>query len=217
MQRVYRFIGYYTDSADIAKSPKPSQQPYPGDLKYADLNNDGRIDGFDQEVTGYSNVPNTTYGFQIGVSFKGFSINTFFQGAMNFNVRAVAEAIRPFSSNLQEIHKYSWTPELGNNARFPRLSLLAGPSDALAYPSTFYFISGNYLRLKTAEIAYTVPQKWIKRLKVDNIRIYSNGYNLITWTKLDKLYEFDPEISTNTDRTIYPPQRTVNFGISITF
>lgn len=217
MQRVYRFIGYYTDSADIAKSPKPSQMPSPGDLKYADLNNDGRIDGFDQEVTGYSNVPNTTYGFQIGISYKGFSINTFFQGAANFNVRAVAEAIRPFSSNLQEIHKYSWTPELGNNARFPRLSLLSGPSDALAYPSTFYFISGNYLRLKTAEIAYTVPQKWIKRLKVDNIRIYSNGYNLLTWTKLDKLYEFDPEISTNTDRTIYPPQRTVNFGISISF
>ena len=217
MQRVYRWIGYYQDSADIANSPKTAQQAYPGDLKYADLNKDGKIDGFDQEVTGYSNVPNTTYGFQIGFTYKGFSVNTFFQGAMNFNVRAVAEAIRPFSSNLQEIHKYSWTPELGNNARFPRLTLGAGVSDALGFPSTFYFISGNYLRLKTAEIAYTIPQRFTKRLKVDNIRVYSNGYNLLTWTKLDKLYEFDPEISTNTDRTIYPPQRTVNFGLSITF
>lgn len=217
MQRVYRWIGFYKDSADVANSPKTAQQAYPGDLKYADLNKDGKIDGFDQEVTGYSNVPNTTYGFQVGFTFKGFSVNTFFQGAMNFNVRAVAEAIRPFSSNLQEIHKYAWTPELGDNARFPRLTLGAGVSDALGFPSTFYFISGNYLRLKTAEIAYTIPEKWIKRLKVENIRVYSNGYNLLTWTKLDKLYEFDPEISTNTDRTIYPPQRTINFGLSITF
>jgi TonB-linked SusC/RagA family outer membrane protein len=217
MQRVYRWIGYYKDSTDIANSPVPSIKPYPGDLKYADLNKDGKIDGFDQEVTGYSNIPNTTYGFQIGFNYKGFSINTFFQGARNFNVRAVAEAIRPFSSNLTEIHKHAWTPQLGDNARFPRLSLQAGASDAIQFPSTFYFISGNYLRLKTAEVAYTLPEKLVKRLHLGNIRVYMNAYNLFTWTKLDKLYDFDPEITTNTDRTIYPPQRTINFGTSITF
>ena len=217
MQRVYRWIGYYKDSADIANSAVPSQKPYPGDLKYADLNKDGKIDGYDMEVTGYSNVPNTTYGFQIGFSYKGFSISTFFQGAMNFNVRAVAEAIRPFSSNLTEIHKYAWTPALGDNAKFPRISLLAGASDAIAYPSTFYFIPGDYLRLKTAEIGYTLPKSWVSRWKLESVRVYANGYNLITWTKLDKLYDFDPEITTNTDRTIYPPQRTINFGISVGF
>ena len=217
MQRVYRWIGFYTDSADIAKSPVPSIKPYPGDLKYADLNKDGKIDGFDTEVTGYSNVPNTTYGFQIGINYKGFSISAFFQGAMNFNVRAVAEAIRPFSANLTNVHKYAWTPELGNNASFPRLSLLAGSSDAIAYPSTFYFISGNYLRLKTAEIGFNIPQRWIKHLRLENVKIYSNGYNLFTWTKLNKLYDFDPEINTNSDRTIYPPQRNINFGLNVTF
>jgi TonB-linked SusC/RagA family outer membrane protein len=217
MQKVYRFIGYYKDSADIANSPVPSIRPYPGDLKYADLNGDGKIDGFDQEVTGYSNVPNTTYGFQIGFNYKGFSVSAFFQGAMNFNVRAVAEAIRPFASNLTDIHRYAWTPELGDNARFPRLSIGSGASDAVQFPSTFYFISGNYIRLKTAEIGYTLPKSWIKRLRLSNVKIYANGYNLFTWTKLDKLYDFDPEISTNSDRTIYPPQRTINFGTSISF
>ena len=217
MQRVYRWIGYYKDSLDIAKSPQPSQKPYPGDLKYADLNGDGKIDGYDQEVTGYSNIPNTTYGFQVGFTYKGFSVSAFFQGAMNFNVRAVAEAVRPFSSNLTEIHKYAWTPELGDNAKFPRLSMIAGASDAISYPSTFYFISGNYLRLKTAEIGYSLPQKFVKHLRLENVKFYANGYNLLTWTKLDKLYDFDPEITTNTDRTIYPPQRIINFGTSITF
>jgi hypothetical protein len=47
--------------------------------------------------------------------------------------------------------------------------------------------------------------------------LYSNGYNLFTWTKLNKLYEFDPEITTNTDRVNYPPQRTINFGLTATF
>lgn len=217
MQRVYRWVGYYTDSADIAKSPVPAIKPYPGDLKYADLNGDGKIDGYDMEVTGFSNIPNTTYGFQLSVSYKGFNINAFFQGAQNFNVRAVAEAIRPFSSNLTEIHKNSWTPELAGNAAFPRLSLLAGASDAIAFPSTFYFISGNYLRLKTAEIGYTLPKRWSQYVGLENVRLYGNGYNLLVWTKLDKLYDLDPEISTNTDRTIYPPQRTFNFGLSATF
>jgi TonB-linked SusC/RagA family outer membrane protein len=217
MQRVYRWIGFYRDSADVANSPIPSIRPYPGDLKYADLNKDGKIDGFDTEVTGYSNVPNTVYGFNIGFTYKGFTINAFFQGAKNFNVRAVAEAIRPFSANLTEIHQRAWTPQLGDNASFPRLSHLAGASDAIAYPSTFYFIPGDYLRLKTAEIGFTFPEKWVKRLRLENVKVYANGYNLFTWTKLDKLYDFDPEINTNTDRTIYPPQRSINFGTSITF
>ena len=217
MQKVYRWIGYYKDSTDIAKSPVPAAKPFPGDLKYADLNADGKIDGFDQEVTGYSNIPNTTYGLQLGFNYKGFNLSVFFQGAKNFNVRAVAEAIRPFSSNLTAIHKTSWTPELGDNATFPRLSIGAGASDAIAYPSTFYFISGNYIRLKTAELGYTLPERWVKRLKLENVKFYANGLNLFTWTTLDKLYDFDPEISTNTDRTIYPPQRMVNFGTTITF
>lgn len=55
------------------------------------------------------------------------------------------------------------------------------------------------------------------RAELENVKIYTNGLNLVTWTKLDKLYDFDPEISTNTDRIIYPPQRMINFGASITF
>jgi TonB-linked SusC/RagA family outer membrane protein len=217
MQRVYQWIGYYKDAADIANSPKPSVTVYPGDLKYADLNKDGKIDGYDQAVLGFSNVPTTTYGFQFRVNYKGFSIAAFFQGAKEFNVRAVAEAIRPFAANLTGIHQQAWTPERGDNARFPRLSLLAGASDALGYPSTFYFIPGDYIRLKTAEIGYDLPAKLVKRMRLEAVRIYANGLNLLTWTKLDKLYQLDPEITTNTDRTIYPPQRYINFGISATF
>lgn len=215
--RVYEWIGYYADKADIDASPKPSTPARPGDLKYADKNNDGLINEFDMSVTGYPNLPNTVYGLQLGFSFKNFSINALFQGAKNFNVRGVAEAIRAFASNLTDVHLQAWTPDLGQNALYPRLSHNGGVSDPLSYPSTFWFISGNYLRLKSAEISYALPEKLVKKMRLQNVRFFSNGYNLLTWSDVDKRYQFDPEINSGTDRIRYPPQRTINFGVSVTF
>lgn len=216
--RLYTFIGFY-DSASIAdpKVAKPGQKVRPGDLRYADLNGDGLIDGYDQKVQGYPNVPNTTAGLQFSVRYKNFNIGVFFQGAKNFNVGAISEAIRAFSSNLTSVHQQSWTPALGNNAKYPLLTFTPGISDPNANPSTFWQIPGDYIRLKTAEIGYSLPKKYVDRLKMKDIRIYSNGYNLFTWTKLSKLYQLDPEIRTNSDRTVYPPQRIINFGLSATF
>ncbi len=217
-QRVYKWIGFY-DSASIAdpKVAKPSGTVRPGDLRYADLNGDGVIDGYDQKVQGFPNVPNTTAGLQISISYKNFSFGLFFQGSSNFNVSAAAEAIRAFSSNLLPVHQQSWTPALGDNAKYPLLTFTPGTSDPAANPSTFWLIPGDYIRLKTAEVGYTLPSKWVKNLRMKNIRVYSNGYNLITWTKLSKLYELDPEVTTGTSRTVYPPQRIINFGITATF
>ena len=217
MQRVYTWIGYYKDADDIAQSPKPAVAVRPGDLKYADLNGDGLINAFDMKVQGFPNVPNTTAGLQLGFRFKDVSIGAFFQGSKNFNVRGVREAIRAFSANPSYIHTQAWTPELGDNAKFPLLTLSPGVSDADAYPSTFWFIKGDFIRLKTAEINYSLPQKWVKSIGMKDIRLYANGLNLVTWSKLNKLYEFDPEITTNTDRVNYPPQRSYNFGISASF
>ncbi|WP_234736612.1 SusC/RagA family TonB-linked outer membrane protein [Tellurirhabdus bombi] len=215
--RVYEFIGYYKDQNDIDNSPKPSVMPQPGDLKYADLNNDGIINGYDMAVTGFPNLPNTNFGINLGARYKNLSFSVLFQGARNFNVRGVAESIRAFSSNLTEVHKNAWTPELGDNAQYPRLSLLGGVSDPSSFPSTFWFISGNYLRLKTAQINYDLPISITKRLGIPQLRVYANGSNLFTITSLSKLYEFDPEITSGTDRVGYPPQRLINLGISATF
>ncbi|MDT3402221.1 SusC/RagA family TonB-linked outer membrane protein [Mucilaginibacter terrae] len=222
-QRVYTWIGFYQDANDIANSAKPGQAVRPGDLKYADLNGDGVINGFDTKVQGDPNIPNTTGGINLSVRYKNFNIGAFFQGAMNFNVRGVAEAIQPFGSNFMAIHQQAWTPELGNNAKFPLLSFIPGISDSRANPSTFWMIPGDYIRLKTAEVGYTLPQSFVAKLHMKSIKVYSNGYNLLTWTKLSSLYQLDPEIgqgstgSSGTDRANYPPQRIFNFGVSATF
>ncbi|OZI05486.1 SusC/RagA family TonB-linked outer membrane protein [Siphonobacter sp. BAB-5385] len=215
--RVYQAIGFYKDQADIDASPTTSVRALPGDLKYADLNGDGVINSFDMSVTGYPNVPNTTYGINLGGRYKNISFSFLFQGSRNFNVRGVAESIRPFASNLTAVHQQAWTPELGDEAKFPRLSLLGGLSDPLSYPSTFWHISGNFLRLRTAQIGYNLPVAFTQKLGIPEMRIYANGSNLFTFTKLNRLYEFDPEINSGTDRVSYPPQRLINLGISATF
>lgn len=216
-QRVYIFDGFYS-AEDIGNPsvPKPTTAVYAGDLKYKDLNGDGKIDSFDQSVTGFPSLPNTTYGLNLGLRYKGFSISALFQGAKNFNVAAASEAIKAFSSNLQPIHQQAWTPELGDDARYPRLTLQGGISDPLNR-STFWQVSGDYIRLRTAQINYDLPTSWLRHVGIPQARIYANGSNLLTWTVMDKLYDFDPEISLNASRVNYPPQRLYNLGLSVTF
>jgi TonB-linked SusC/RagA family outer membrane protein len=215
---LYRWVGFYTQAdIDNPKVAKFASANKPGDLKYADLNNDGVLDAFDMEYTGYPNLPNTTVGLGGGINYKNFNFNFLFQGAYNFNVRGVAEAIQAFGSNMQPFHQQAWTPELGDNAKYPRLSLQPSTNDARTYPSTFWSVSGNYIRLRSAEIGYTLPASLIAKLKINAARVYVNGYNLFSWSKVQDRYQFDPELATGNDRAAYPPQRMINVGLTVTF
>jgi TonB-linked SusC/RagA family outer membrane protein len=216
---VYKWIGFYT-AEDIAdpKVAKPTADAVrPGDLKLQDYNEDGVIDDKDRGYFGLPNYPTTSYALTLGFNYKKFMFSAMFQGAKDFYLRGVAGAIQAFSSNLQPIHRQSWTPELGDNAKYPILSQkVTGVSAPADFPSTFWFIPGDFIRLKSVEIGYQLPKVWFNLLKVQDARIYASGYNLITWSKLTKLYQFDPEASSGNDRVSYPPQRIINLGISIT-
>ncbi|SER24629.1 SusC/RagA family TonB-linked outer membrane protein [Pedobacter rhizosphaerae] len=214
---LYKWIGYYTSAADIASSPVPTVTPRVGDLKYEDLNGDGKINSYDMAYIGLPNLPNTYYGLNLGFNYRNFSLTVSLQGALNYNIRAVAEAVQAFSSNFMSIHQNSWNPELGDAAQYPLLSFNPGISSPSAFPSTFWSVKGNYLRLKNAEFGYTLPQKFLNKIKVQSIRTYVNGYNLLTWSNLSSRYQFDPEANTGRDRIEYPPQRMFNFGINVTF
>jgi hypothetical protein len=217
-QLIYVWTGtYYQDANDIAKSPKTIVAAHPGDLKFADLNGDGLINGKDQAVVGQSNYPNTNYGFQFSIGYKNLSLSVLFQAATNFSLNAQAQAIRAFSSNLMDIHTKAWTPALGNAAKYPALTLTSGLSDPSGFMSTFWHIPGDYLRLRTAELNYALPDRWMRKAHMDGARIYINGNNLLTWSKAFKRYEIDPEAPSYTSVTGYPPLRTLNAGISITF
>jgi TonB-linked SusC/RagA family outer membrane protein len=216
-QAKYHFLGFYTaaDIADPTVAKAAAGITKAGDLKYQDLNGDGVIDGRDQAVSDVTNTPVNNFGASIGVNYKGFSIEALFQGATGFNIAGSEEAIRAFSANFQAIHLQAWTPALGNNALYPYLTSTRTISDP-SNNSDFWSISGNYLRLRTAQLAYTFPAKMVQKIGLQSLKIYLNGNNLYTWSNAYKKYALDPEAANNTAEQVYPPQRIYNLGLSIT-
>lgn len=216
----YKWTGEFYTAADIADPavPKPTIGGRPGDLKYEDLNHDGVIDAGDMSYFGNTNLPTTTYGITLGGGYKKLLLTVLFEGATDFVASAQGAVIHPNASNALPIHLQHWTPELGNNAKFPQLYTSALSQSPSSYYSDFWAIPGDYIRLKTVELSYTFGAKLVKKAGVQSIRVYANGYNLYTWTKLSKLYSnLDPEVLESTGTMPYPPTRIFNFGLNITF
>ncbi|HTN19648.1 MAG TPA: TonB-dependent receptor [Pelobium sp.] len=212
----YTFIGFYKDQTDIDNSAKPSTGVIkPGDLKYKDLNEDGVIDQYDQGAIGKPNSPpTTTLGLTLGGNYKGFSINVLLQGSTGYSFGLVGTGIQPLQSQFQPIHQQRWTPETSATAQFPRLS--TNPTNInspASYLSDFWLIDVAYLRLKTVEMAYQLPEKLLP-FKISNARVYMSGYNLFTWTNYS-LYQQDPEVSSLTAGDAYFNQRVINLGVQI--
>ena len=218
----YTFIGYYESAEDIAKSAKPATTAVkPGDLKYADLNGDGNIDQNDQRVLAYPNLPNTILGTTLGASWKNFSFAITFQSALNFSLQGGSAEVNPFQNNFRTIHLNSWTPENHDHPSFPRLTSIEGTvNNALSYNSDYWYTRADYVRLKTIEISYTIPQKLARKTRfLDGARIFLSGYNLATWMLKGNLkYDIDPESNSGTlsDGT-YPQQKVYNAGIQLSF
>ncbi len=212
----YQFIGFYQDQDDIDNSSKPNTGGtiIPGDLKYKDLNNDGVIDQYDKTAIGKPNLPNTSLGLTLAGSYKGFSFSVLFQGTTGYSFSVTGTGIEPFQSQFQPVHQQRWTPDNSTDAKFPRLSTnpttINSPS---SYMSDFWLINARYLRLKTVELGYQLPNKLLP-LKINNARIYLSGYNLLTWTNYS-LYQQDPEVTSNTAGDAYLNQRVINLGIQV--
>jgi len=211
----YVFDGFYTEE-NLAESAKPTggYEVQPGDLRYKDLNDDGVIDDYDRTAIGKPDVPNTSFGLTLGGSYKGFSFNILLQGTTGYSFSVMGSGIEPFQSQFQPIHQERWTPETASSARFPRLTTNPTTINSPAtYMSDFWLIDATYLRLKTVELGYQLPDRWLP-FKMNNARIYLSGYNLLTWTNYS-LYQQDPEVTSNTAGDAYQNQRVVNLGIQI--
>jgi TonB-linked SusC/RagA family outer membrane protein len=230
----YHFLGYYTaaDVATIQKYeaahggsnigdqavavPDNGETIQPGDLRYADLNHDGIINVDDERAIGYPNLPNTTLGLNLQAAYKGFSISVLFQGSFNYSFIVTGTGIEPFQSQFQPIMLQAWTPQNAANAQFPRLT--QNPTTVNSptfYPSDYWLVNAYYIRLKTLEVRYAVPSKFLP-FHLSSGSIYLSCYNLFTWDNYDK-YQQDPEISTNTVGDAYINQRVVNLGIQVGF
>ena len=208
--QLYVFDRYFVDEDDILNSPDQSALATlyplkPGDVKYKDLNNDGKIDANDIAWTDETSVPQITYGFGGTISYKKFDFSLFFQGLAKYSI--LMENFHPFSTAtdpgtglMQFIADDHWTEENPNpNALYPRLSDRWNVNNTV--DSTLYLKDGSFLRLKNAEFGYTWKM----------MRVYVSGTNLLTFSK----FKFwDPEIGGGNGLS-YPLQKTYNFGIQL--
>lgn len=208
----YTAIGFFQNEEDIQNSPTQFGNVVPGDLKYKDLNEDGIIDGNDMGYIGKGNVPELFYGISGGVNWKNFDISFLFQGAGESYRNNTGAGYWEFfnGGKVTEAHLGRWTPETAATATYPTLHSVRNSNNHRE--STFYLENVSYVRLKNAEIGYTINKPRITRnLGFNSARIYVNGQNLYTWADT----VFDPELTGST--TTYPVLRSFNFGLALNF
>ncbi len=215
----------FVDEQDIANSPKQFGDYLAGDIKYKDINNDGVITEADQVPIGFPTDPEIVYGFGLSAGYKGFDISCFFQGLAResfwLNVGSKTGTTHPFIDNdlnghgqnqLLKIYADDHWSETNRNiyALWPRLSETIVSNNNRT--STWFMQDGSFLRLKSVEVGYSFPHKWIKKAFLSKLRIYYSGTNLLTFSKFDL---WDPEMAGN--GLGYPIQRVHNIGIQVGF
>lgn len=220
-------LGLFKDYDDIRNSPVQDFDGYkvmPGDIKYKDVNGDGKIDGNDQVAIGATTKPNLIYGFGIAANWKGLDVNLHFQGAGKSTYFIDGSTVHMFklgdgwgnvlsemaNSNRWISADISGDPATENpNAEYPRLSY--GPNSNNYQQSTYWLRNGSYLRLKTVEVGYTLPTQLVNKVHFNTVRIFFFGTNLLTWSAF-KLW--DPEMG-STDGKRYPLSKNLSLGISV--
>ena len=207
-------IGFYQNQEEVENLPKILNAPVqPGDIIFKDQNGDGEIsldEGKDDRVVLGSEMPNITYGLQLNFGYKGFNLSMIGQGAADVS-QAIPTGIKfPFQNNsrAREEHLNRWTPQTPN-AENPRTLVNSG--DHNKYFSSYLIEDASYFRLKNIQLGYTIPEKFIQGLGVQNVNIYLSGQNLLTITDLTE--DFDPEASGVV--TSYPNVKTYSAGFNI--
>jgi len=209
-------LGLFQSDEEAAAWPRfKGTQPTAGDVKYADLNNDGIIDERDKKVVSpYSNTPEIMFGLNLSASWKGFDFSALFQGAANRNVMLGGFATQMFINGDANLPRYlyedRWTPD-NRDARYPKAWGPDHPSNNKS--STFWLINGNYVRLKNVELGYSISKDILSRVGVDRLRIYVGGSNLFS---IDHMPGYDPE-KQDGGPNYYPQQKVFNMGVNITF
>lgn len=204
--------------------PAYTQNVQPGDIKYKDLNGDGIISALDK--TWYSGVysenPEIVYGFGLNAEWKGFFAGIFFQGSAHSSVSLASnlDGFIPFyngrdlsSARVQAASHWSANDPYNQDVLYPRLRK-ENTFENNTLGSTFWYRSGDYLRLKNVEFGYQFPKKLTQRIRVQNLRLYVQGTNLAVW---DSIKMWDPELGSASSGATYPLNRTWTMGAEITF
>jgi hypothetical protein len=248
---IYGFIseGLFQSDDDVAKHADQSyikvsvlNKWLPGDVKFKDINGDGKInrgqntltDPGDVRVIGNS-LPRYTYGITGDVEWNSISLSVFFQGVGKRDWWPSIESAyfwgpynRPYTFLPEAIYKNHWTPETPN-AYYPRLRTYTsiGSTPELAVQQSRYLQNASYIRLKDVTLGYTLPASLVNKARLVSARIFVSGQNLWTHSPMFRITkDFDPEVIEGSDPEVatgqgdgfsYPMLKTYTVGINITF
>lgn len=216
----------FIDEYDVQNSPKQTFGEYgAGDIKYRDVNGDGQITDADMVPLGYPTVPEIVYGFGFSFGNQRFDISAFFQGSARSSFWIDANATSPFQhinptdddpyhQDIPLLKAYAndhWSESNRNlYAMWPRLSTTVIENNVRT--SSWFMRNGAFLRLKTLEVGYTLPESWTKKAYISSARVYCSGNNLLLLSGF-KLWD----IEMGGSGLGYPIQRVINLGVQINF
>jgi hypothetical protein len=189
-----------------------------GDLKYADLSGpdgvpDGKVNADDITDIGHPQTPQIQFGLEPHLSFKNFDLDLLIQGSARSNIQLNNYYVFPFlgsGSATEAVFLDHWTPE-NPNATYPRIS--GTPSSNNTQTSSWFIRNDSYIRLKSAELGYTIPRRILGK-SISSVRVFASGQNLFTVTPNMK-EAIDPENSGSNQN--YYQQRVISFGLNVTF
>lgn len=192
-----------------------------GDYNYQDWNGDGQVDGGDNHPIAYTGVPIITYGLSLGGSYDNFDFNLLFQGAGMVDVSYIEQLNIPLWGGGSALTQFmndwhpanpSADPYNPNTAWVPGYYSYTGTTANTGSLANYH--SAAYMRLKSVEIGYTLPASLLQRVGLKGVRVFANGYNLLTFTSLKYL---DPEHPSGTYGYLYPLDKLFNVGINVKF
>lgn len=222
----YKAIGIFRDSASVAKMPHMSGARA-GDVIFEDISGkegkpDGQIDDYDRIRIQKSDLPTFTGGLTVNLQYKGFDFAALLQGAAG-GVRYIDTESGEIGNFLQSFADNRWTPQ-NPDASGPR-TYNRDNEYWVGRGNTYWLQNTDYIRLKNIEIGYNIPASAMRRAGIQNLRVYINAFNLLTYSP--GLKDFDPELTTPTGSATgsnvttggqsYPLQKIINGGLSITF
>lgn len=204
--------GFFKDQTDINSSYRQEYSTVsPGDIKYQDLNGDQVINEFDvTSLNGATDIPELNYAFNVGVEYKGFGLNAWFQGTGNY-MKYLPSAIwggMADNGNLSVDYYNNCWDVAGNNALYPRLTTLNNSNNS--QKSNVWYKPVHFLKMRNIEVYYKVPATVLSKLSLTAAKVFIQGENLLSFDNIDAM---DAEVLS----TAYPMFKGVNIGVTLTF
>ena len=208
---VLQSLGFFGSDEDITSSPTQQYgDVQPGDLKYKDQNGDGVVNDNDIYPIGKPDIGLLRGGLQLGLTYGRFYVKAYLQGVSGRTMYLGGKNFRAFENNgkVTSVALGRWTPATAQSATFPRLSAENNQNNFRS--STFWQRNGDFVKLRSAEVGYNVPMALLRKLRIDEGRVFINGVNLFSLDHMDG--QTDPETIMS-----YPAMRTVRVGVNLTF